>query len=176
MNNGFFNPGNPWGMSMMPSSNIDNLYAAYKQMQAQMQQGNNQPVMNVTPAMGQRGTWQQVKEYKEVENCPVPTDGTPTLFFDFEHGVFYSKKFANGQCCIQDFYFGPTGSQNSGSQKEEPLAPSSIDAASIPQAPQEGLLEATLSALLDKMDDIGKKLSVMNTKLSNQAKTRSAGD
>ena len=42
------------------------------------------------------GTYTKVTSYNDVENTPTPTDGTATLFFDFEHGVFWSKKFVNG--------------------------------------------------------------------------------
>lgn len=163
---------NPWGMPTpgIPNNNnanIDNLYAAYKQMQMQMQNPVSQPSMNVNPAMGQRGTWQQVKEYKDVENCPVPTDGTPTLFFDFDHGVFYSKKFVNGQCCIQDFYFGPTGS-NGTAKDESPL---------LNDLPvQNNNTEPLLTALLEKFNDLEKKVNSMNVKLSNQTKSKSVGD
>ena len=167
-----YNPWNPYGVPPAPApmanpnANIDNLYNTYKQMQSQMMgmQQQQQPPMNVNPAMGQRGTWMQVHEYKEVESYPVPTDGTPSLFFDFDHGMFYSKKFANGQCCIQDFYFGPTNGSGGATTPE----PTSID-----QAPEAAsTLEPFMTAVLDKLEEMNKRLSVLGAKTANQSKLK----
>ena len=147
----------------IPTPTLTIFYNNYKQMQAQMM-GMQQPPMNVNPAMGQRGTWLQVHEYKEVESYPVPTDGTPTLFFDFDHGMFYSKKFANGQCCIQDFYFGPTNGSGGAATPE----PSSID-----QAPETAAtLEPFMTAMLDKLEEMNKRLSVLGAKTANQSRLK----
>lgn len=157
---------NPYMMpGMMPmgqAPNIDNLYAQYKNMQAQM---NVQPSVNVNPAMGQRGTWVQIHEYKEVENSPVPTDGTPMLFFDYEHGVFYSKKFANGQCCIQDFYFGPTNGSNN-SNKEE----------AMPEPQVNSDMNPLFSALFDKLDELSKQIGALAKKPNSKAKLPAEGE
>lgn len=153
----------PGMMSVGQTPNIDNLYAQYKNMQAQM---NAQPSVNVNPAMGQRGIWVQIREYKEVENSPVPTDGTPMLFFDYEHGVFYSKKFANGQCCIQDFYFGPTnGSSNS--NKEEEAMPA-------PQVNSD--MNPLFSALFDKLDELSKQIGALSKRANSKAKLPAEGE
>lgn len=160
-NGGILNPFGLFG-GQLPNVNIDNLYAQYKQAQAQMQaQMNNmnaQPSVNINPAMGQRGTWLQVRDYKEVENYPVPTDGTPTLFFDFEHGMFYSKKFANGQCCIQDFYFGPTSGM---SEKEQAIPEPSIESQSLGM----NFDPSIFNVMFEKMDDIAKSVSALSKKI-----------
>lgn len=58
-----------------------------------------------TPALSNKGTYQYVKDIKEVENTPVALDGSASLFFDFDNGVFWSKKYENGQHKIQTFIF-----------------------------------------------------------------------
>jgi hypothetical protein len=161
---------NPYGVygAPMPNYNpnvnasIDNMYAAYKQSQAQMM-GNNQPSMNVNPSMGQRGVWIQVHDYKEVENYPVPADGTPTLFFDFEHGMFYSKKFVNGQCCVQDFYFGSTAG-NVKQQKEEPTVEMpSMDA---------NANNEIINSVLERMDEFGTQLKALDATVKKLSKAK----
>ena len=155
-----------WNNGMMPNlygtygapmpygqnANIDDIYNQYKQMQQQMQQPMQS---NANPAMGQRGTFIEIKSYSEVENYPVPTNGIPVLFFDFANYVFYSKKFVNGQCSIQDFYFGPMNGKNTHAKEvSEP----------IPET--EPAQDPVVTALFEKMEMLEKRFDEIRTKSS----------
>lgn len=148
----------------LPNGSVDQLYAQYKQMEAQLAQQQQFDFSN--PAMSQRGLFMQVKDYKEVDNYPVPTDGTPTLFFDFANMVFYSKKFANGQSCIQGFVFAPMNGGSPEKQQEPAPAPTQQP---VKQEPQ---IDPVLTAIFEKLDEISSHLAKPDVQSQNQARIR----
>lgn len=145
---------------MYNNTNIDQLYAQYKQTEQQLMQLQEQmrtqappiylpsqvPVQ--APAMGQRGSFMQVHDFKEVENTPVPTNGTPVLFFNFEQGLFWSKKCINGQCCIQDFCFAPLNKEQSSSN--------------LKAEEKETIEHDALSLMLDRLEVLEKKVESLS--------------
>lgn len=80
------------------------MYNAYQQQNVQS------PIPN-QPCTS--GMYDKVTTYQDVENYPTPTNGTAVLLFNYEQGVFYSKKFVNGQSVIQPFTFMPLNSSSS---------------------------------------------------------------
>jgi hypothetical protein len=153
------------------NNSIDQLYNSYKQMQSQMQ-SNVQPTVN--PSMGQRGIFIQISDYKEVENYPVPTDGTPTLFFDFVHYVFYSKKFANGQCSIQSFVFSPmNGNGTSSSDTDNKVEENKQNDNAETQDSNINPDKETLNIILEKIDETNKKVASLDRKVNKlQSKSK----
>lgn len=121
------------------------------------QQPQMQPQQNLS--MGQRGSWSSIGDFKEVENAPVPFNGTPILFFDFQHGVFYSKKFVNGQCSIQPFGFAPL---NSVAEKPAQVEPQPQPQPQIQATPT--LDEATISAIFEKIDMLAQRIEKLEPK------------
>ena len=167
MPNYFGTYGAPMPIGFVPGAAVDQLYNSYKQAldtlmnyqrgsQIPPQQQQPQPQSQGNNAMGQRGTFIQVSGYKDVDNYPVPLDGTPTLFFDYEHMVFWSKKFVNGQTCVQSFVFGPVNSN--GVQRE------SKPEAEEKEAPKAETQDDTLSLILEKLGDFSNRLEALESK------------
>jgi outer membrane murein-binding lipoprotein Lpp len=155
------------------NNSVDQLYNTYKQMQSQMQ-ANTQPTVNVNPSMGQRGIFIQISDYKEVENYHVPTDGTPTLFFDFVHYVFYSKKFANGQCSIQSFVFSPmNGNGTNGTESDVKNTENKQTDNEETQNTNVNSTDETLNIILEKLDETNKKVASLDRKVNKlQSKSK----
>ena len=110
-----------------------------------------------------QGSYTKVSGYSEVENAPTPTDGTATLFFDFEHGVFWSKKFSNGQHIIQSFAFRPlnqNGDVANVIKEQEPI----ITKEETMQEPEKQTPKIDLNQLYERLDKIENKLSKISSK------------
>lgn len=109
--------GNPYMGGMQQPKTPQQLQAEL----AAMLQGQYAPIYNAyqqnvqSPISNQpctSGMYDKVSNYQEVENYPTPTNGTAVLLFNYEQGIFYSKKFVNGQSVIQPFTFIPLNSNN----------------------------------------------------------------
>lgn len=162
--------GNGYGYGYNPADdNIDQIYNTYKQQQLQRQQRQqqmfannslyNNGYINTPPSnnpIGQQGIFKQVREYKEVENASVAADGTPTLFFDFQHGIFYSKKYVEGRCTIQPYSFAPINN----TPDNEPISTNSESEASAMPT----VSEVTLSAILSKLDELTQRIEKLEPK------------
>lgn len=70
-----------------------------------------QAVQQPIPMMQRRGEYVNVKSVDEMHSAATRLDGTPTLFIDEEHGVFWSKKYVNGSHSVQAFSFAPLVTQ-----------------------------------------------------------------
>lgn len=102
-----FQPKTPQQLQAELTSMLQGQYApVYNAFQ---QQNMQSPIQNKPSTSG---IYDQVSSYQEVENYPTPTDGTAVLLFNFGNGVFYSKKFVNGQSTIQPFTFMPLNSSS----------------------------------------------------------------
>lgn len=90
------------------------------------------------------GEWRYVKSLEEVENTPTRVDGTATLLVDFSNGVFWSKKFNNGQHIIQAYKFMPLNTS-----KED-----------IPPAEEKKLVDNNdvLASIIKRLDNIEDRL------------------
>ena len=131
-----------------------------------MQMQPNTNLGNTSPSI--QGAYTKVSGYSEVENAPTPTDGTATLFFDFEHGVFWSKKFANGQHTIQSFTFRPLNQNGDiiSNIKEEQVA--------IKEDPKQVEIPNTnidLNELYERLSNIENKLGKMTAPKQTATKT-----
>lgn len=118
---------------------------------------NNQiqsPISNQPqpPANGitQIGTYVVVKTIQDMENYPVPVDGTPVNIFVDNTGVFYSKKMVNGTVSCQPFSFAPLNTV-----KNEEKTVEDISTDNIPEW-AEGLL-TRLSALEERISNPPKR-------------------
>lgn len=161
-----------YGYNNIPMKSPQQLQQEYSNLMQQYQNiyntqyQNNMPIQS--PNSGQvssspsiSGSYTKVSNYSEVENAPTPTDGTANLFFDFEHGVFWSKKFANGQHTIQSFTFRPLNQNGDVTpSKESEQAPVKEDN-NIIQEPV--FKEIDLSGVYERLDKIENKLSKLGT-------------
>lgn len=66
----------------------------------------------------QIGTYVVVKSIQDMENYPVPVDGTPVNIFVDNTGAFYSKKMVNGTVSCQPFSFAPLNSVKTDDNQE----------------------------------------------------------
>jgi hypothetical protein len=104
-----------------PQYNNNDLNSMQNQI-AQLQMMRNQiqsPIQNNQPQPNgviQIRTYVVVKTIQDMENYPVPVDGTPVNIFVENTGVFYSKKMANGSTNCQPFSFSAL---NNGKVEEE---------------------------------------------------------
>lgn len=151
----------------MPDPRVDQLYQQYKNILNSLQnnmcpqpnQQRQQNAQSANPAMGQRGMFIQVNDYKDVENYPVSPDGTPTLFFDYQHGFFWSKKLLNGQTVVQDFVFAP----RSGMTQSE-TADTSLDDLPVDEDKAQGV---DMNAILEQLEILSKKVDALSSKEEN---------
>lgn len=51
------------------------------------------------------GRWLMAKDYTEVQNTPIPADGTQTMFMLENEPVFYVVAMMNGQKMVQGYCF-----------------------------------------------------------------------
>jgi hypothetical protein len=98
-----YQPKTPQQLQLELNSMLQNQYAPI--YNAFQQQNNVQSPISNQPCTS--GVYDKVTNYQEVENYPTPTNGTAILLFNYEQGIFYSKKFVNGQSVIQPFTFMP---------------------------------------------------------------------
>lgn len=103
-----YNNNQPKTPQQLQAELIGMLQNQYAPMYNSFQQQNMQSPIQNKPSTS--GIYDQVSSYQDVENYPTPTDGTAVLLFNFGNGVFYSKKFVNGQSTIQPFTFMPLNS------------------------------------------------------------------
>ena len=88
---------------------IDKLRGLNNQIQSPIASQPQPPANGIT----QIGTYVVVKTVQDMENYPVPVDGTPVNVFVDNMGVFYSKKMSNGVVSCQPFSFAPlNGAKN----------------------------------------------------------------
>lgn len=103
-----------------PQQLMDEYANTMAQYQAMMSgQAKQPPIMPQNTSVSERGQFVKVASFEEVKDYPTSLDGTATLFFDFEHRVFWSKKFLNGSHAIQAFKFEPINSAETSTAKEE---------------------------------------------------------
>lgn len=140
--------------TQFPNPNINNI------------QTNNMGQQSSSPCVS--GSYTKVSGYSEVENAPTPTDGTATLFFDFEHGVFWSKKFANGQHTIQSFAFRPLNQNGDITPKEEPVLVKEEVKETIPTP------NINLDDLYERLDKLENKISKITTNKQTLNKVQSS--
>lgn len=138
-----------------PPKTPEQVYNDYMQMQKS------------NPAINSRGVFVEVKDFKEVEMYPVSTDGTPTLFFNFDQMIFWSKKFVNGKNAIQTFYFAPLN----GVQEATETPSETPDTPTEPKN-TDGVLEA----VLDKLEKLGKDVSSLKKKVNAKPKKEAVSD
>lgn len=95
-----------------------------QQFESQMQQYNNlyNQNKNMTSANSNGFIGQYVSSYEEVEKGQVNMNGIPTMYV--ANGVFWIKKFVNGQAYINAYRFEPMNSsgepQNQNTSQNEP--------------------------------------------------------
>jgi hypothetical protein len=144
---------NPYGMYQPQNYDINAMQNQLAQLQ-QMQNQMRSPIQNTIPqpqGVIQVGTYVVVKTIQDMENYPVPVDGTPVNIFVEGTGVFYSKKMANGSTNCQPFSFSPLN--NSTSQKDEP---------STENAPEWAMSLIDRISALEKKQTRTKKVEVDN--------------
>lgn len=108
--NPFMNGQQPKSPQQLQAELAAMLQGQYAPMYNAYQQQNVQSPISNQPCTS--GMYDKVTNYQEVENYPTPTNGTAVLLFNYEQGIFYSKKFVNGQSVIQPFTFMPLNSSN----------------------------------------------------------------
>lgn len=100
--------------------NYQNMYNRVAPNQGQPQANQASQVAS-SPLAG--GEYKYITKPEDVETYPTRVDGTATLLIDFDNGVFWSKKFENGQHSIQTYKFfpmnTPTNTVNAKSTPEE---------------------------------------------------------
>lgn len=145
-NFGYMNPTQPKTpqqlqieLSNMLQGQYAPVYNAYQQQQMQS------PIMNKPSTSG---IYDKISSYQDVENYPTPTDGTAVLLFNYESGVFYSKKFVNGQSTIQTFTFMPLNSNSVEDVKIEPK-----------QSDSDKNTPDYINTLLDRIEALERKIS-----------------
>lgn len=94
-----------------------------QQFDSQMQQYNNLYNQNRNMVNGNTNGFvgQYVSSYEEVEKGQVNMNGVPTMYV--ANGVFWVKKFVNGQAYINAYRFEPmnnTGSEPQAQNQNEP--------------------------------------------------------
>lgn len=123
----------------------------------QQQQNIQSPIMN-QPCTS--GVYDKVTNIQDVENYPTPTNGTAVLLFNYDTGVFYSKKFVNGQNTIQPFKFIPLNtSQEDTSVIKEIDKPTSEPVVNVVREEN-----SILEKLVARVDAIDKKVNALRIK------------
>lgn len=140
-----------------------NLYGANNQQNQSLNISSNIPSTN--------GTYTKVSSYNEVENFPTSTDGTATLFFDFEHGVFWSKKFVNGQHTIQAFTFRPLN-QNADAQKTETNIVKEVAREQTEMVTEPSKEDIYYNELSERLEKLETKVSKLSNTQSRSNKSR----
>lgn len=150
-----FNPAQPKTPQQLQAELTSMLQGQYAPVYNafQQQQQMQSPIVN-RPSTS--GIYDRVSNYQEVENYPAPTDGNAVLLFNFENGVFYSKKFINGQSTIQTFTFMPLNTNANDDSQNSPK-----------NTPNEPDTIALINSLADKIRVIEGRISkTKNTKKS----------
>lgn len=111
-----YQPKSPQQLQAEINTMLQTQYTPYFNALQQQQQNVQSPIPN-QPCTS--GMYDKVTSYQDVENYPTPTNGTAVLLFNYEQGVFYSKKFVNGQSVIQTFTFIPLNN-NDNKVEEQP--------------------------------------------------------
>lgn len=125
---------------------IDQLRGLNNQIQSPIANQPQPPANGIT----QIGTYVVVKTVQDMENYPVPVDGTPVNVFVDNMGVFYSKKMSNGVVSCQPFSFAPLNTV-----KNEEKTVEDISTDNIPEW-AEGLL-TRLSTLEERISNPPKR-------------------
>lgn len=163
-----YNPymNNPYGYQNFMSKSPDQLAQELQQMLA-----NNpyaQPSNN--PAMDNRGDYMEIKDPKMVETYPARIDGKATLFFDFDHWTFCSKKLINGKPSLQWFCFQPLN--NSADTPTEPeVQPVSEELQTAQNTLAEG---SALDIILEKLEKNDKRLARLTKEINMIKKNQKA--
>jgi hypothetical protein len=100
---------NPYGMYQPQNYDINAMQNQLAQLQ-QMQQQMRSPIQNTIPqpqGVIQIGTYAVVKTIQDMENYPVPVDGTPVNIFVEGTGVFIPKNGKWFNQLFSRFLFAP---------------------------------------------------------------------
>lgn len=116
-----------------------------QQFESQMQQYNTLYNQNRNIPMGTGFVGQYVNSYDEVEKAQVNINGMPTMFV--ANGVFWIKKFVNGQPYISAYRFEPMNNVGEPQQQQQNQSEQEIDMKTL-------------------IDTIGKSLDDINSRLS----------
>lgn len=111
MNNPYLSNMNP----KTPQQFQDELNA----MQQQYSQRYNQFMANSNASVPNTYSWKYQESENEIESLQVPANGSPFMLVG--NGIFYIKKFVNGQPYISAYSFQPIN--NIGEPKKEEKAP-----------------------------------------------------
>lgn len=130
----------------------------YAQMPGQMAAPQSQVNNPVGNSVSTQGDYKIVSKYEEVANTPTRLDGTASLFFDFDHMIFWSKKFVNGQHSIQAYGFSPI---NNSSEPGQPTSQSKSENATVSE-PQENDVVKIILDRLDKLEAAMQKQNKMD--------------
>ena len=88
-----------------------------QQFDSQMQQYSNLYNQNKAMPIGAGFVGQYVNSYEEVEKAQVSINGTPTMFV--ANGLFWVKKFVNGQPYISAYRFEPMNNIGEPQEKQQ---------------------------------------------------------
>ena len=145
----YYSVKSPQQMQQELTSILQNQYApAYNMLQQNIQS----PIPNQPSTSG---IYDKVSTYQDVENYPTPTNGTAVLLFNYDDGVFYSKKFVNGQSTIQPFKFLPLNSSNTANV---------VESEPVKDAEKELDFKEMLQKLSNKFDALEKKFNALKSK------------
>lgn len=177
MNYNLYNPYNiiPTKTPQQLQNEYSNLLQQYQGMYNNLNGINNQNnIPNSTPSVNvpsTNGTYTKVSSYNEVENYPTPTDGTATLFFDFEHGVFWSKKFSNGQHIIQSFAFRPLNQNGDITKQEVETKSNKEEVAEVTEiAPETPKQDYKYNELVERLEKLENKFLRLNSSKQNKSR------
>lgn len=129
-----------------------------------------QPSAPNNPAMDNRGDYMEVKDPKVVETYPARIDGKATLFFDFEHWTFCSKKLINGKPSLQWFCFQPLNNSAEAVTNPDPQN-TAEDTQMVQDESSDG---NALSMILDKLEKTDKRLAKLSKEVAAVKKNQKA--